>query len=110
MTLSESRGHSRAPIMPDNRGSLFTEMFDKPEHVIDEYVDLIVRDAARFVAQVKAAHVRRDDVKTLAQYRQLMSPGIPAFRKTVQEDDEIITVAALGVVQADVANPRVIMF
>ncbi len=80
--------------MCDDRGLRLSEVLDEPEHIGYEKLDAVIFDSRRLVTQVVAAHVRRDDVITLSQHRQLMPPRIPELRKAVQQYDETIVAAA----------------
>ncbi len=107
MHLRHSPGHTRAPIMPDDCRLLFSKMTDQPQHIVHQQIYLVIFDARGLVAQVVPAHVRRNDRVAFAERHQLMSPRIPELRKTVQQDDEPLAAATLGVMQAHAADLRV---
>src|SRR5205807_2054481 len=98
---------SRSPVVPDHGGLARAEMSYQTSHVVNQSAHAVVLDALRLVAQVVAAHVRRDDAEALAEGRQLMTPRIPAFGEAVEQDDEPFAAPAFGVVQTHIADLRV---
>jgi hypothetical protein len=81
---------------------------DEPRHVVHQLADAVVFDARGLVAQVVAAQVGRDDVETLAERGELVTPRVPEFGEAVQQQDErVARLARLRVVQPHVAHLRV---
>ena len=75
--------------MPDYNGRFFSERRNEPDNVVDD-LDLIIGiDLGRFVTLPIAAHIRRDDViACIGQRLELVSPGIPGFRKSMEQQDK----------------------
>jgi len=80
----------------NNRRLLRFKVIDEANYVGNQLVYLIVLNSRRLVTEVVAAHVGRDDVEALAQRVQLLLPGIPKLRKTMQQDHELVTAAGLA--------------
>ena len=71
----------------DGRGGI--EGIDDPDDVGHQAGHVVSRNLLGFVAAAVAAHVRRDDtVSRVRDGLNLMSPGIPELRPTMDHDDQ----------------------
>src|SRR5438067_2026963 len=73
VVLRDGPSDGSAPVVPDHRGLARAEVTYESGHVVNEAADSVVLDARRLVAQVVAAHVRRDGAEAFAEGRQLMT-------------------------------------
>src|SRR5205085_11643341 len=105
--LRDGPSYRRAPVVPDHRRLARAEVTYESGHVVNETADAVVLYTLRLVAQIVSAHVRRDDAEALGEGRQLMTPGVPALRKAVEQYDKPFAAPAFGVVQTHVADLRV---
>src|SRR6516165_7533385 len=69
--------HCAAPVVPDNRRFIASEMADHRLDIADEQAHVVALDALRLVAQVVAALIDRHHLKSIGQRRHLIAPAVP---------------------------------
>ena len=62
---------------------------DQSNHITGQLEDVVCLDGLRPIRLAVATLIRSHHVESrISECRQLMSPGIPAFRKAMAEDDQ----------------------
>ncbi len=78
-----------APVVPYHGKRFPPEVIRQTDDIGGQLIEVITWDALRFVAQIVAALVRRDDVKPASRKRRnLTAPAIPEFRESVKKKHE----------------------
>jgi hypothetical protein len=67
MSLSQSPRDAGAPIMSYNRSLLSTEIANQANYILHKEFDAVVLNSSRFVAEIVATHVWRNDMVSCAQ-------------------------------------------
>ena len=82
-------GNHPAPVMADDGGAIRAQRLDQALHIPCQEVQPVLARALGLVGEVIAPQVRRHDpVPRFGQRRQLVAPGIPVLRKSVQQHDQ----------------------
>ncbi len=89
------------PVVTHDDGLLLPQLFDQGDHVANEVEQGVGRDVRRLLAAGVAALVGGDDpVPGRRQRPELVTPGVPALRPAVQQQDQR-PLPLLGDVQPD---------
>ncbi len=82
-------GDGRAPVVPDHVEPFVALGAGQCENVGGREAHAIVSRALRLARKVVSALVRRDDAEpAFGQRLEIVAPGEPELRKSVQQDDE----------------------
>jgi hypothetical protein len=93
--------------MAHDYGLLLSEVSYQARHVVGQLIHAIIFHARRLVAQIVAAHIHGYYMIAVAEGLKLVTPRIPALRKTMKQYDEMLSLAPLSIMQAYAADLRV---
>ena len=81
-------GDRRAPVVPDKKNLLAAIGIDEPDNIFGQLIYFVGGNTLRLIAQVITALVGSDNqVALFGKVIDLLAPGIPEFRKPMEEED-----------------------
>src|SRR5215469_11322165 len=84
----ELPGDCTAPVVPDNDGSLSSDVADDGLHISYQVVHRVILTSVRFIAKVVVAQIERYDLEVLGQRSHLVAPGIPEVWEAMDHDNQ----------------------
>lgn len=86
MLAGERPRENSTPVMPDNVNALLSRASRDGRNVADQVLESVRFPSAWLVREVVTAEIRRDDGESCVnEGRNLVPPGVPELRKTVEQ-------------------------
>src|SRR5215469_7738112 len=85
---SELPGDGPTPVVTDNDSFVSSKMANESLNVSYQVAHRVVLTSLRFIAQIVATQIERNDLETGSKRDHLVAPGIPKVGEAMDQDDQ----------------------